>query len=68
MAKAGLDALFFEAPSNMTWLTGYEGWSFYVHQGILVFHDADPIRWERNQDTNGERRTVWMPDCQILPH
>ncbi|WP_425595578.1 aminopeptidase P family N-terminal domain-containing protein [Ruegeria faecimaris] len=31
MAKAGLDALFFEDPSNMTWLTGYEGWSFYVH-------------------------------------
>lgn len=43
MTEVGLDALFFEDPSNMTWLTGYEGWSFYVHQGVLVFHDADPI-------------------------
>ena len=65
MAKNGLDLLFIEDPSNMAWLTGYEGWSFYVHQGVLIFLDADPIWWGRNQDTNGARRTVWMPDDRI---
>ncbi|WP_170398295.1 M24 family metallopeptidase [Ruegeria arenilitoris] len=65
MAAAGLDALFVEDPSNMAWLTGYEGWSFYVHQGVLVLHDRDPIWWGRNQDANGARRTVWMPDDRI---
>ncbi len=25
MADAGLDALFIQDPSNITWLTGYEG-------------------------------------------
>ena len=65
MAAAGLDALFVEDPSNMAWLTGYEGWSFYVHQGVLVLHDQDPIWWGRSQDANGARRTVWMSDDRI---
>lgn len=66
MARAGLDLLFIEDPSNMAWLTGYDGWSFYVHQGVLVFHDADPIWWGRAQDANGALRTVWMSGAHIL--
>lgn len=65
MAEAGLDALFVQDPSNITWLTGYEGWSFYVHQGIVILPDADPIWWGRNQDANGARRTVWMGNDRI---
>ena len=66
MAMAGLDALFVTDPSNQAWLTGYDGWSFYVHQGVIVTQDADPIWWGRNQDTNGALRTVWMPaDCVL---
>ena len=68
MAQTGLDVLFVEDPSNMAWLTGYDGWSFYVHQGVLVFHDADPIWWGRNQDANGAVRTVWMPDDRVHPY
>ena len=60
MAKRGLDALFVTDPSNQAWLTGYDGWSFYVHQGVIVLPDADPVWWGRNQDTNGALRTVWM--------
>ena len=60
MSKRGLDALFVTDPSNQAWLTGYDGWSFYVHQGVIVLPDADPIWWGRNQDTNGALRTVWM--------
>ncbi|MEM6657052.1 MAG: M24 family metallopeptidase [Pseudomonadota bacterium] len=66
MARQGLDCLFVEDPSNITWLTGYEGWSFYVHQGCLVFLDKDPIWWGRMQDANGARRTVWMQDDRIF--
>ena len=60
MAAGNLDALFLEDPSNMAWLTGYDGWSFYVHQGVIVTHDRDPIWWGRAQDRNGALRTVWM--------
>lgn len=66
MAARGLDALFCEDPSNMAWLTGYDGWSFYVHQGVLVFGDGPPIWWGRKQDTNGALRTVWMDAGQVI--
>ncbi|MBJ6372079.1 M24 family metallopeptidase [Sedimentitalea arenosa] len=63
MVDRGLDALFVTDPSNQAWLTGYDGWSFYVHQGVIVLPHADPIWWGRNQDTQGALRTVWMaPD------
>ncbi|MHC0052612.1 M24 family metallopeptidase [Actibacterium sp. D379-3] len=65
MAARGLDVLFVEDPSNIAWLTGYDGWSFYVHQGVLVFPDADPIWWGRNQDVNGALRTAWMADDRV---
>lgn len=65
MAAKGIDALFVEDPSNMAWLTGYDGWSFYVHQGVIVFHDADPVWWGRSQDANGAVRTVWMADEHV---
>ena len=61
MAKAGLTSLLITDPSNMCWLTGYDGWSFYVHQGVVVTHDSDPLWWGRMQDVAGALRTAWMP-------
>ncbi|MDG1471789.1 MAG: M24 family metallopeptidase [Ascidiaceihabitans sp.] len=66
MAIAGLDALLVTDPSNQAWITGYDGWSFYVHQAVIVLQDADPIWWGRRQDTNGALRTVWMADDCVL--
>jgi ectoine hydrolase len=65
MSKAGIEVLLVTDPSNMAWLTGYDGWSFYVHQGVLIFHDADPFWWGRKQDANGALRTVWMGDDRV---
>ena len=53
MDKAGIDLLFVEDPSNMAWLTGYDGWSFYVHQGVLVFPDGTRCGGAAPQDLNG---------------
>ena len=36
MEKDGIDLLFAADPSNMSWLTGYDGWSFYVYQCVLL--------------------------------
>jgi ectoine hydrolase len=68
MDKAGIDVLFVEDPSNMAWLTGYDGWSFYVHQGVLVFPDEDPIWWGRGQDRNGAIRTAWIAEDRMIPY
>ncbi len=68
MTARDMDMLFLEDPSNMAWLTGYDGWSFYVHQGVIVLHDQDPIWWGRSQDANGAVRTVWMDDTGVIPY
>jgi len=66
MEGKDLDALYVSDPSNQNWLTGYDGWSFYVHQGVIVLPEADPIWWGRNQDANGGVRTVWMTDDRVM--
>ncbi|MGC1495987.1 MAG: M24 family metallopeptidase [Sulfitobacter sp.] len=58
MAKAGLDVLIATDPSNQAWLTGYDGWSFYVHQAVIVPLEGKPFWWGRRQDSNGAVRTV----------
>lgn len=65
MTKRNLDALVVTDPSNQAWLTGYDGWSFYVHQAVIVLPDADPIWWGRAMDANGALRTVWMGSDRI---
>ncbi|MEM6372633.1 MAG: M24 family metallopeptidase [Pseudomonadota bacterium] len=66
MSKADLTCLLVTDPSNICWLTGYDGWSFYVHQGVVVTHDADPLWWGRAQDVAGALRTVWMAPEQAV--
>ena len=66
MEAAGIEVLVVVDPSNMAWLTGYDGWSFYVHQAVIVGIDFDPVWWGRVQDANGARRTVYMPQEQII--
>ncbi|THH35878.1 M24 family metallopeptidase [Aliishimia ponticola] len=60
MEAADLDAIFVTDPSNQAWLTGYDGWSFYVHQGVILPRSGDPVWWGRNMDAVGAGRTVWM--------
>ncbi|MEO0774093.1 MAG: M24 family metallopeptidase [Pseudomonadota bacterium] len=66
MADAKLDAMFITDPSNQNWLTAYDGWSFYVHQGVILRMEGDPIWWGRYMDMLGGRRTCWMSDDSIL--
>ncbi|APX13975.1 M24 family metallopeptidase [Tateyamaria omphalii] len=66
MSSASLDCLLITDPSNMGWLTGYDGWSFYVHQAVIVTLQDDPVWWGRLQDVAGARRTTWMGDaCSV---
>ncbi len=60
MERAGIGVLFTCDPSNMAWLTGYDGWSFYVHQGVLIGPEGDPVFWGRNMDAVGASKTCYM--------
>ena len=66
MARAGLDAIFVTDPSNMAWLTGYDGWSFYVHQGVLLTQEGDPVWWGRAMDAIGADLTVFMESSDSI--
>ncbi len=66
MEKAGIDLLIVTDPSNMHWLTGYDGWSFYVHQCVLVPPDGEPIWFGRGQDANGAKRTAYLSHDNIV--
>ena len=65
MAKAGLEAIFVTDPSNQAWLTGYDGWSFYVHQGVILTMEGEPHWWGRHMDSLGALRTCWIAPTSI---
>jgi Xaa-Pro dipeptidase len=63
MDKHSIEMLLLMDPANMNYLTGYDGWSFYVHQGVIVSLDTKyPFWFGREQDSNGARLTSWLPD------
>ena len=65
MDERGIEVLVAADPSNMSWLTGYDGWSFYTPQAVVVTHDADPVWWGRMMDASGALRTVYM-DADLI--
>ena len=68
MAERDIDCLIVVDPSNMAWLTGYDGWSFYVHQCVIVPQDRDPLWWGRGIDAPGAMRTTWIDANDILSY
>lgn len=66
MESKGVDLLICSDPSNMAWLTGYDGWSFYVHQAVLVPSDGEPVWYGRGQDANGAKRTAYLAHDNII--
>jgi Xaa-Pro aminopeptidase len=61
LREEGLDALVVSDPANMNYLTGYDGWSFYVHQAVVVTPDRDEPVWVgREMDAGGARATTHL--------
>ncbi|MEM7121607.1 MAG: M24 family metallopeptidase [Pseudomonadota bacterium] len=67
MAKRGIDVLVDSDPANMNYLTGYDGWSFYVPQAVIVTLDDDEPLWiGRGVDIGGARLTTYLSDGSII--
>jgi len=63
MAEKGIEVLVVCDPANMNYLTGYDGWSFYVPQAVLVIDDQEEPVWiGRGMDVNGAKHTAFI--CQ----
>ena len=59
MQGAGFDLLICQDPASMGWLTGFDGWSFYTPQAVLVhLEEASPIWFGRAQDAKSAHITT----------
>ena len=69
MHEAGLDLLVVSAPDNMNYLSGYDAWSFYVPQCLLVSAgDQEPLWIGRGMDSVSARLTTYLADASILSY
>jgi len=66
MQRSGIELLIVSDPSNMNWLTGYDGWSFYTHQAVIVAMEGEPIWWGRGMDALGAKLTAYMDHDNII--
>ena len=67
MDAAGIDVLVVTEPANMGWLTGYDGWSFYTPQCLLVAAALDePVLIVRGMDANAGKVTTHLDHGNIL--
>lgn len=69
MAARDIDLLLVSSPANQFWLTGYDGWSFYTPQMVVVSPELEQPLWVgRAMDAVGAKFTAFMdPDC-IVPY
>src|SRR5262249_34941554 len=69
MSTQGIDVLVITEPSNMYYTTGYDAYSFYVVQVVLIATDSDlPIWIGRFMDATSARRTTYLPEGHIRPY
>jgi ectoine hydrolase len=67
MQAAGFDLLICQDPASMGWLTGFDGWSFYTPQAVLLhLEEAAPIWFGRAQDAKSAHITTDLPDANIV--
>ena len=66
MSRDGIEVLLVGDPANMNYLTGYDGWSFYVPQLVILgITEEEPMWVGRHMDANGARITTWLKEENI---
>ncbi|MBY0095846.1 M24 family metallopeptidase [Mesobacillus maritimus] len=69
MTEKGIEVLLITDPANINYLSGYDAWSFYVHQMLVIIDDEDQPLWiGREQDANGAKLTTWLFHENIFPY
>ncbi|TIU78272.1 MAG: M24 family metallopeptidase [Mesorhizobium sp.] len=69
MAVVGLDVLVVTEPANIYYLSGYDAWSFYTVQALVVFQDVELPLWiGRLIDSATAHVTTYLPADRIIPY
>ena len=54
MQEKGIDLLVSQDTANINYLTGYDAWSFYYAQCVIIHIDSEePLLFVRDQDAGG---------------
>ncbi|WP_247564324.1 aminopeptidase P family N-terminal domain-containing protein [Bradyrhizobium sp. 151] len=69
MTQRGIDLLLVASPANQFWLTGYDGWSFYTPQIVVVSQrQEEPIWIGRGMDAIGAKFTAFLAAKNVVPY
>ena len=68
MTDKDLYAMVIGDPANMNWLTGFDAWSFYVPQVMLVLHDHPPVWLGRQMDAGAMHLTTHLGEASVRPY
>jgi len=69
MQDKGIELLISQDTANMNYLTGYDAWSFYYAQCVLVHVNAEePICFVRAQDAGGAYIKTYLQDKNIIKY
>ena len=67
MQKKGIDLMISQDPANMNYLTGYDAWSFYYAQCVLVhINEDEPICFLRPMDAGGAYIKTYLQNKNII--
>ena len=69
MIEKGIEILLISNPANQFYLTGYDGWSFYTPQMVLIhLNDAQPYWIGRRMDAVGAKFTSFLNKNHIVSY
>jgi len=69
MQNKGIELLISHDTANMNYLTGYDAWSFYYAQCVIIHVNADePICFVRAQDAGGAYIKTYLKDENIIQY
>lgn len=69
MSKNNIDVLLVASPANQFYLTGYDGWSFYTPQMVLIsLSEKYPYWIGRKMDAVGAKFTAFLDKNNIVPY
>ena len=69
MRDKNIELLLISSPANQFYITGYDGWSFYTPQMVLVELDEEQPYWiGRQMDSVGAKFTAFIDKDHIIPY
>ena len=66
MRDKDLDVLVIGDPANINWLTGYDAWSFYTPQIMVVGLESGPTWLGREMDAGAASFTTYLSEDQVV--